>query len=94
MRENVTFRCDYDKKSPPSPNTLPLTQCVRWLRRLRDNIAGGVAVLHAGDETLPAKVLAAARSRRPIVILHIPTNLTYNLRKVLEVPPVVQVRHV
>ncbi|XP_047493548.1 dynein axonemal heavy chain 6-like [Penaeus chinensis] len=63
----------------------PDHMCVRWLTRLHEE-QGGLQVLHAGDEDLLSKVLSAAHARRPILVLHTPTYLTYNLRKLLEVP--------
>ncbi|KAK4320731.1 hypothetical protein Pmani_008437 [Petrolisthes manimaculis] len=60
-------------------------QCVRWLTRLYEE-RGGLAVLQAGDEALPSRVLAAAHTRRPILVLNTPTYLTHNLRKLIDIP--------
>ncbi|KAK4320286.1 hypothetical protein Pmani_008796 [Petrolisthes manimaculis] len=60
-------------------------QCVRWLTRLYEE-RGGLAVLQARDEALPSRVLAAAHTRRPILVLNTPTYLTHNLRKLLDIP--------
>lgn len=55
---------------------------------------GGLVVLQAGDNALVTKVLTAAHTRRPILILHTPPYLTHNLRKVLEVPRTIQVSQI
>ncbi|KAK4322748.1 hypothetical protein Pmani_006544 [Petrolisthes manimaculis] len=60
-------------------------QCVRWLTRLYEE-RGGLAVLQAGDEALPSRVLAAAHTRRPILVLNTPTYLAHNLRKLIDIP--------
>ncbi|XP_066941286.1 LOW QUALITY PROTEIN: uncharacterized protein [Macrobrachium rosenbergii] len=63
--------------------------CTRWLTKLYEE-SGGLQVLHAGDEGVVPKVVAAAHAQKPILILQTPTHLTYNLRKILQIPQAIQ----
>ncbi|XP_068222058.1 dynein axonemal heavy chain 6-like [Palaemon carinicauda] len=63
--------------------------CTRFLTKLYEE-TGGMQVLHAGDEGVVSKVVAAAHAQKPILVLQTPTHLTYNLRKILQIPQVIQ----